>query len=142
GALEEANPDVLVIIGDDQEELFKPDNRPVFAVYTGDSIHTDKPADMATQPKGIQASYWGQYPEEPTSYPAEPDLAKHLIDCLIADEFDVAYSASQPGGGLMSHAFTFVHRRLMKSRMIPTVPVWINTYYPPNQPRSRRCLEF
>ncbi len=38
------------------------------------------------------------------------------------------------------HAFGFVYRRLMHDRPIPTVPVLINTFYPPNQPSVSRCL--
>src|SRR4051794_19322646 len=37
-ALEEAAPDVLVVIGDDQEELFLDDGTPTFAIYWGDTI--------------------------------------------------------------------------------------------------------
>jgi hypothetical protein len=30
----------------------------------------------------------------------------------------------------------------MNDRQIPNVPVFINTYYPPNQPTASRCYEF
>ena len=36
----------------------------------------------------------------------------------------------------------YVHRRLMdEKKPIPVVPVFLNTYFPPNQPRPRRCYE-
>jgi 3-O-methylgallate 3,4-dioxygenase len=30
----------------------------------------------------------------------------------------------------------------MRDRVIPNVPVVLNTFYPPNQPRAARCYEF
>ncbi|HET7805242.1 MAG TPA: extradiol ring-cleavage dioxygenase, partial [Pseudolabrys sp.] len=39
------------------------------------------------------------------------------------------------------HAFGFVHRRMMADGVIPIVPVALNTYFPPNQPRPRRCFQ-
>ena len=37
--LAEAQPDSVVIIGDDQEELFFDDNMPMFSIYWGDTMH-------------------------------------------------------------------------------------------------------
>ncbi|HLQ33543.1 MAG TPA: hypothetical protein VK457_12720, partial [Chloroflexota bacterium] len=140
-AVDQASPDVLVIVGDDQEELFHVDNMPAFSVYWGDFIFSCKP-DPEGKSRALEVSSWGQYPDEPTEYPAEPSLGRHIIERLIEDCFDVAHSREQHEGQPMSHAFTFVHRRLLTGRIIPAVPVWINTYYPPNQPRVGRCLEF
>ena len=42
------------------------------------------------------------------------------------------------------HAIGFVHRRVMQDvaqKIVPIVPVCINTYYPPNQPTPRRCYK-
>ena len=39
------------------------------------------------------------------------------------------------------HAFGFVHRRMMEDAVIPIVPLALNTYFPPNQPRPRRCFQ-
>jgi 3-O-methylgallate 3,4-dioxygenase len=35
-----------------------------------------------------------------------------------------------------------VYRRLMHDEVVPNVPVFINTFYPPNQPSVRRCYDF
>jgi 3-O-methylgallate 3,4-dioxygenase len=36
----------------------------------------------------------------------------------------------------------YVHRRLMDGKdPIPIVPVFLNTYFPPNQPRPMRCYQ-
>jgi 3-O-methylgallate 3,4-dioxygenase len=55
--------------------------------------------------------------------------------------FDVSQSKrlSKPHGE--GHAFGFVHRRLMPRKVVPVVPIALNTYYPPNQPRPRRCYD-
>jgi aromatic ring-opening dioxygenase catalytic subunit (LigB family) len=34
-----------------------------------------------------------------------------------------------------------VHRRLLAAHVVPVVPVVVNTYYPPNQPRPARCYQ-
>src|SRR5262249_55998233 len=42
----------------------------------------------------------------------------------------------------VGHAFTFVRRRIMQKKMVPILPVTINTYFPPNQPTAARCYAF
>jgi hypothetical protein len=37
-ALAEANPDVVIIVGDDQSELFSHANQPAFAIFTGEAM--------------------------------------------------------------------------------------------------------
>ena len=59
----------------------------------------------------------------------------HLVDA----EFDVAVADTLPDGEGEGHAFGFVHKRIMTSGALPVVPVFLNTYYPPNQPTPRRC---
>jgi len=56
-----------------------------------------------------------------------------------AVEFDVAQVRVQPRHGPFGHAWSFVHQRLMGGRVLPIVPVLLNTYYPPNQPTPKRC---
>lgn len=139
-ALNDARPDVCVVIGDDQEELFRHDNMPAFSVYYGDEIVCRKP-DWSKRAPALQMSAWGYYTDQPTAFPAHAGLALHLIARLIDGGFDVAASKSQPGDIGMSHAYTFLHRRLMDVP-VPVVPVFINTYYPPNQPRISRVVQF
>jgi 3-O-methylgallate 3,4-dioxygenase len=35
-----------------------------------------------------------------------------------------------------------VRRRIMQKKMVPILPVTINTYFPPNQPTAARCYAF
>ncbi len=46
-------------------------------------------------------------------------------------------SASQYEG----HAFSFIHRVYLDGVTLPIVPVFLNTYFAPNQPTPRRCIE-
>ena len=70
-------------------------------------------------------------------------LGAHLIAHLVENEFDISHARGlryEIGEG---HAFGFVHRRLMGGMgeaVIPILPVVLNTYFPPNQPRPGRCL--
>jgi hypothetical protein len=69
------------------------------------------------------------------------DLGRHLIEELMAHDFDVAHSKSYRPGIGMSHSYAFIYRRVMTAGIIPTVPIHLNTYFPPNQPSPRRCYE-
>jgi 3-O-methylgallate 3,4-dioxygenase len=40
------------------------------------------------------------------------------------------------------HAYGFVYRHIMRDDPAPSVPVVLNTFYPPNQPTVRRCYAF
>src|SRR5262249_42707840 len=56
-------------------------------------------------------------------------------------DFDVAHVRVQPRHVPFGHAWSFVHQRLMGERIVPIVPVLLNTYFPPNQPTPRRCYQ-
>jgi 3-O-methylgallate 3,4-dioxygenase len=62
-----------------------------------------------------------------------------MVESLVAAGFDIACGQSLPKPRGEGHAFGFVHRRLLAGHVIPVVPVVVNTYYPPNQPRPERC---
>src|SRR5258708_2893112 len=136
-------PDIIVIIGDDQKEMFLDDNLPAFLVYWGKQI-VNRPT--------ARREAWDWYTEarrrycetEPRAFPVAAGLAEHMVAKLMEASFDVAQSSKQPenvseGEG---HAFAFARQWLMPDKTIPIVPVFINAYYPPNQPSSRRCYEF
>jgi 3-O-methylgallate 3,4-dioxygenase len=56
--------------------------------------------------------------------------------------FDIASSKCLPQGEGEGHAIAYVHRQVMDAQKpVPIVPVFLNTYFPPNQPRPRRCYE-
>lgn len=133
-----ANLDALIVVGDDQHEQYFEDNMPAFLVYGGATIANstlDLPAEAPEYWKRARSVY--HEPSAPREYPVARDLALHLIRSI--DDFDLAYGEklARPRGE--GHAFGFVHRRLMKN-VVPVVPLVVNTYYPPNQPRPKRCF--
>ena len=148
GIYADAAPDIAVIVGNDQRELFTEDNFPAFAVYWGETIENRPrtPEQTARLPPGVAVAERGHAPPEDASYPGQPDLGRHMIRSLMEDEFDVGQSAWLPkGSGYANgipHAFGFIYRRIMNDEVIPNVPVFVNTFYPPNQPSAARCYKF
>ncbi|HEY1796264.1 MAG TPA: hypothetical protein VGG57_09100 [Stellaceae bacterium] len=136
--LREARLDSLIVVGDDQEELYHSENMPGILVYYGDTIRNMPLAPVANPTWGWKASARWHEERTPREYPVDARLARHLIDALIEDEFDLAASDRVPEGEGEGHAIGFVHKRIMKD-VVAVVPVCINTYYPPNQPTPRRC---
>ena len=84
-----------------------------------------------------------QYYEKstPREYPVDAKLAHHLIDWLVGHDFDVACAKSVTPGTGEGHAFGFVHNCLMRGEASPIVPIFLNTYFPPNLPSPRRCYK-
>ena len=149
GVLEKAAPDVIVMLGDDQQEQFRSDNMPMFCIYHGDTINLVQQYGGAHQTIGSQSWNAPRLDElqsaveaelvGPRERAAERSLAEHLIGYLRDEEFDVASSDSlRPDVGI-GHAFKFFYERVLPGSEIPVVPVMINTFYPPNQPTPARC---
>jgi Catalytic LigB subunit of aromatic ring-opening dioxygenase len=142
-ALDRAALDALIVFGDDQNESYLEDCRPAFAVYFGDTIRNDTKQHQTYShlPDWYiknRSAFFEQ--DKPRDYPVHAELASHLIEFLMDAEFDLAASKSlRPGEG-EGHAVAYVHRHVMNpEKPIPVVPFFINTYYPPSQPRPRRC---
>jgi hypothetical protein len=142
--LRDSRLDTLIVVGDDQEELYQHDNMPGILVYYGETIR-NVPLPPPPEPSwGWRASARWFEEKAPRDYPVDAKLARHLIDELIDREFDIAASSEVPEGMGEGHAIGFVHRRVMQDvpqKMVPIVPVCINTYFPPNQPTPRRCYK-
>jgi catalytic LigB subunit of aromatic ring-opening dioxygenase len=136
-ALDIAEPDVLVIVGDDQNELIGDDLMPVLTLYWGDSItwNPRHPTEAANQ------AALGGHPRETTEFPVASDLALHMVRSLIDQKIDVAHSRRLRDGGSVGGAFAFIYGRITGKR-IPLIPVMQNTYFPPNQPTPMRSYEY
>ena len=141
GALEDAAPDVVIVIGDDQHEQFLEDNQPAVLIYSGETIENGVSPLPETAPE-----YWkkarSQYheAEKPRDYPVASGLARHLTETLVMAGFDISHSEKLPRPTGEGHAYGFVHHRLMTGHLAPIVPIMLNTYYPPNQPTPARCF--
>ena len=137
--LREAQLDTLIIVGDDQKELFGTDNQPSVLLYHGDSIRNVPLPRRAGPEWAWRASARYYEADAPRDYPVDAALSLHLIKRLIEREFDIACADHLPDGLGEGHAFGFVHTCLLKRAPLPVVPVFLNTYYPPNQPTPARC---
>jgi catalytic LigB subunit of aromatic ring-opening dioxygenase len=120
-----AKLDALIIVGDDQEELFHHDNMPAIGIYYGDTIRGRLPYQQEVRE---------------ADYPCHAGLARHLIASLQQDGFDLSVMRSLAEGQREGHAYSFAHRFYLTAGAVPIVPVFLNAYYPPNQPAPARCL--
>jgi aromatic ring-opening dioxygenase catalytic subunit (LigB family) len=83
---------------------------------------------------------WAYGPEQETIH-IQSDLARHIVQHLMEDEFDLGHAAKLEDGVGLGHAFGFIFGRIMNGTAAAMVPVIINTLYPPNQPTPGRCYE-
>jgi hypothetical protein len=140
-AIRRAGLDALIILGDDHKEIYHDDNMPGFVVYHGETIRNVPPGESSGPDWARRANARYYEEKEPREYPVDSRLALHLIGALIDRDFEpVASNALRPGKG-EGHAFGFVRKRLMEDQNLPVVPVFLNTYFPPNQPTPRRCYK-
>ncbi|MBI5276154.1 MAG: hypothetical protein HY854_06800 [Burkholderiales bacterium] len=142
--LKAAGPDVVLVVGDDQGELFSPDNFPAIAVYRGEELVMKPSEHLEGMPPWADRKFWSGYRMDlPHRYPGAPELATELVHGLIREGVDVTSCAGVPDPTQrgFGHAFGFVIERLMKDVQVPMLPVMLNTYFPPNTPTAARCHE-
>ncbi len=134
--LREADPDVIVTLGDDQHEQFLDDNMPTFAIYHGPELAVPPRAGAMPEWKKAEQRGWA---ETAPVYQNHTELAEYLIAWLSDHEFDIARTNRLREG--IGHAFSFLYRRILPGGTLPMVPVMVNTYFPPNQPTPGRCYD-
>ena len=129
-------PDALIMIGDDQGDMFDAANNPTFSVYTGDEPLWGR---SARDPFGIA-------PQERTKvvFRQHGELARHLLRGLVKRGFDVANLArfeprGNPARGV-SHMVSNLVPEVDPGLEIPLVCVFLNEYYPP-LPSAARCTQ-
>ena len=144
---EAAGADLAVILGNDQDEIYETAQlNPAFMVFYGDTIpsYPQTEEEKKTLPPGVAEAEHGHATEAYTEYRGAPDLASHIIKTLMEHEFDVAASGEWPKHARngASHAFGHIYRQVMRDKVVPNVPIYQNTFYPPNQPTARRAYQF
>ena len=90
--LHEWNPDVLMIIGDDQAENFKQDNLPPFCIYTGSEVE-----GYPFQRAAARINLWDAAPETKFSFQCPKEFSQDMRNALITDGFNLASSSSLNG---------------------------------------------
>ena len=133
--------DTLIIVGDDQHELFQDQHMPSIGVYYGETIRNAGPVRLPDDADFHRRARLGFREDSGEAHhPCDPSLALYLIEGLVARDFDVAAVKSLTPDQFEGHAYGFVHRRYIGGTGVRCVPVFLNTYYPPNQPSPRRCV--
>jgi hypothetical protein len=135
-------PDLVIAVGDDQNEMYDFDNFPALSVYYGEEIPiVPPPSREPTLPHEREVRLMQGL--DGSTHPGDAEAARRLIAELTARGFDVAAGNKIRDHGPhqgFGHAVAFVLVRLLKSSGLPCVPVLLNTYYAPNQPSPGRCV--
>ncbi|MBV9508597.1 MAG: protocatechuate 3,4-dioxygenase [Acidobacteriia bacterium] len=145
---EQHRPDAALVVGNDQMEVFTSDHVPGLAVFWGDYVegHPRTPEFLAKLNRAVARAEADRTPPVYTQYPCLPELGKHVIESVTGEGFDVAQlrklAVGEIGVNSAPHAYGFVYRRIMRDHVVPHVPVFVNTFYPPNQPTPARCFAF
>lgn len=145
----EVKPDIAIIMGNDQKEIFNEDLIPAFTVFSGETLYNEPASDeqIPLMAPGIHEAESGHNPPKYTEYPGMPELGNLIIRQAVEDGFDVAQMTKIPRhdnhwSSGVGHAFGYIYRQVMRDNVVPNVPVITNTFFPPNQPTAKRCFEF
>jgi hypothetical protein len=142
-AVAHAKLDAIIVLGDDQNESYKDDCHPTFAIYYGEQIRNDNKQHETYShlPEWYiknRAAFFE--PDKARDYPVHAKLAEFLIDDLMNADFDIAASKCLPPGEGEGHAIAYYHRHVLDPhKPLPVVPIFLNTFFEPNQPRPHRC---
>ncbi|HWL42102.1 MAG TPA: hypothetical protein VNQ73_04095 [Ilumatobacter sp.] len=124
--LREARPDLVVVVGDDQDEVFGAHNQPNLAIFTG-----------AAAAGSTSFSLLGQDPtDNVVTLPGSPEIAGRVVEHLLARAFTPATVAEIRAEGRrkvgLGHAFVRPFRWLGMAELgVPVLPVFLNAYHPP-----------
>lgn len=116
--IQESNLDALVVIALDHIHNHFFNLVPTMTIFTG------SPVVAALN-------------QETVELPARPDLANGLLDHLLTNDFDPAWSQKQ----VLDHSFMVpLHFGIQGGLDVPVIPIILNTYVPP-QPEISRCFK-
>lgn len=121
-----ANADVLLLVGDDQDEQFGLENLPALAIFDGREFSC---RDLFDPEAG------------PTTYRCHSALADHLLVQATAADFDISVLHELRNGEIKAHAFGPVLRKLDPAARLQVIPVFVEGIHYP-APSPRRCYEF
>lgn len=132
-AIQDENIDLVVLVGDDQTEVFNGACIPAIGIYIGEGV------------SGTTSLSWiGQKPEDNHIFlKGAPDIAKKLVKFLVGKDFDPTWSdklhpLGKPAAGI-GHAFSRIARAMnIGDTEMPIIPVFLNGYHPP-LPSGARC---
>jgi catalytic LigB subunit of aromatic ring-opening dioxygenase len=128
-------PDLVVIIGDDQGELFNDTNMPCIAIFHGEEVATtDRWVSGPNTPEWVWHMCRSYGMDKVHRFPAAPEQGLRLIEGLMSRNVDIGVFSriEDPSLRGFGHAFGFIVKRFFGDSNYPILPVLLNTYYPPN----------
>lgn len=141
--------DALVIVSSDHKEIFGDELLPPFAIYWGDTVdHIPFDEDhLSSMSPGLAKAALGDVPDRLISRPVDAELAAHLIDSTLEQNFDTAASKELPPGRYknsgLPHGWGFIYQRILgQESTVPMVPIFINTFWEPTPPSAARSYDF
>ena len=98
--LKAVNPDALVIIGDDHHEWFLNDIQPTFSIFHGKQVFNRALTKAEEETKIANGGGYAMkiyYPQKDEIYPCPTDLATHMVNHTVQNDFDITALGEQPG---------------------------------------------
>ena len=125
--------DLVVLVGDDQTEVFSNACVPAIAIFVGEST------------TGTTSISWigEKHEDNHVRLKGSPDIARKLVKDLIKRDFDPAYieqivPLGRPAAGI-GHAFARVAKAVgIADSEMPIISIFLNGYHPP-LPTGKRC---
>jgi hypothetical protein len=129
--LETYRPEALIVVGDDQGDMFDDRLNPTFCIFTGEKLW------------GLDGTNYRPLAErQRIDFPCHASLAQYLHKGLLKKGFDMASSAAfEPRGRPeygVSHMVSHPLPTLVPRLDLPIIPIFMNEYYPP-LPTAERC---
>jgi len=115
--LEKAQPDVLVVVANDQFVNFFLNNIPTFFVTLSDEVK-------------------GQFTRHQFAYKNDADLGRAILRAGLAHGLDLSFGENVE----LQHTQTVPLYFLLREPKIPILPIYVNTWMEP-LPTPRRCYE-
>ena len=124
-ALDEFNPDVVIMWGDDQYELFREEIIPPFCILAFD--------EQVVHPFAHgRPNIWGEGPDKELKINMDGEVGRFFAEQLLHNNFDASYSYKMREGAPFPHAFLNAFLYLDYHRNNPfnytTVPISVNCY--------------
>jgi hypothetical protein len=131
-ALDDFQPDAVVVIGDDQYDNFREDVIPPFAVLAYDQVtaHPWSPDEAAAGPLS-HLNVWDEPVDTAVHVECHRDLALHVVESLLEQDIDVSYSYRPLHHPSLAHSFINTILFLDYERRgfpYPIVPFAVNCY--------------
>jgi protocatechuate 4,5-dioxygenase beta chain len=129
--LQAYRPEALIVVGDDQGDMFDDRLNPTFCIFTGEKLW------------GLDGTNYRPLAERHRiDFPCHASLAQYLHKGLLKKGFDMASSAAfepmgRPEYGV-SHMVAHPIPTLVPQLDLPIIPIFMNEYYPP-LPSAERC---